>query len=226
MKRCLIVFAKEPQRNEVKTRLKGCLSNEQRLELYKAFLKDTLNIAKRFKCESRILAFESAKAKPVYLESIGRKFKFYKQKGKDLGEKMHGAFRYAYRKKYKRIVIIGSDSPTLPSSFIRQAFKALNKNDAVLGPCRDGGFYLIGLKKPCFAIFKGIRWSSKTVFEDTLRNIKRLKKTAAVINHWYDVDEPNDLVRLKQDLEKSKNKNVGSCTKRYFRFCDLSHRQN
>lgn len=216
MKRCLIVFAKEPAKGEVKTRLSKYLSTGECLNLYKAFIKDTLNIAKRLKCEGRILAFESAKGSPKYLKSVGRRFTFYKQRGKDLGEKMHDAFRHAYRKKYEKVVIIGSDSPTLTSRFINDAFKALDKAEVVLGPSLDGGYYLIGMKKACSAIFKSIRWSSKSVFEDTLKNIKKLKKTATIIKQWYDVDGPKDLIRLRKEIKKIKNKNICRWTKKYF----------
>ncbi|MFC1699947.1 hypothetical protein ACFL1I_08370, partial [Candidatus Omnitrophota bacterium] len=94
MSRCLIVFAKEPKKDQVKTRLSGELSAQQRLNLYQAFLKDTLSLALSFPCEERILAYQS-KSRPVYLERLARGFKLYKQRGENLGQKMHHAFQFA-----------------------------------------------------------------------------------------------------------------------------------
>ena len=218
MKRCLIVFAKEPRRGEVKTRLSRYLSTEQCLNLYKAFIKDTLNIAKRFKCEGRILAFESAKGSPFYLNSVGRRFTFYKQKGKDLGEKMHDAFRYAYRKKYQKIVIIGSDSPTLPSAFIKDAFEALRYSEVVLGPSLDGGFYLIGLKKTCYAIFRGIKWSSRHVLTQVSKNLRNLNKNTAFLPEWYDVDDGIGLSYLKHELKAVKRRKIAPWTRKFLKI--------
>ena len=212
MSRCLIVFAKEPQNGNVKTRLKSHLSDAQRINLYKAFLKDTFALVKKIKCESRILAFESAKKDPSYLKGIGKGFAFHKQKGKGLGERMHAAFRYAVRQEYSKIIIIGSDSPTLPPAFIRQAFKELNKNDAVLGPSLDGGFYLIGLKKTCHPVFKGIKWSTRRVLKQALENLRNLHKTVALLPQWFDVDDPSGLGRLKQYLAVNKGRRIAPWT--------------
>lgn len=215
MKRFLIVFVKEPQKGKVKTRLEGCLSQEQCLNLYKAFLRDTIELARKVKCQVRVLAYESNGENPDYLKKIAHGFTFYKQKGKNLGLRMHNAFRFASRNGSTRTVIIGSDSPTLPLGYINAAFDKLSRNDLVLGPSFDGGYYLIGLKKPCLGLFKGIRWSSQSVLEQTYNNATQIKKKIVSLEKFSDVDEPEDLARLKKYFRK--NKNAARWTQRFLK---------
>ena len=146
---CLVVFAKEPRLGRVKTRLRDVLTNRQCLGLYKAFLKDTKAMIDRVDCPLKILAYDSFHREPRYLKEIFSKFIFYQQKGKDLGERMHKAFQCAQKLGAEKTVLIGSDVPELPPQYIQEAFIELNKNDFVLGPSEDGGYYLIGLKIPC-----------------------------------------------------------------------------
>jgi len=216
MKRCLIVFAKEPQKGRVKTRLRSCLSVTQCLNLYKAFLKDTIDLTKNIKCDLKILAYASRK-RPDYLKRIGRSFRFSRQKGSDLGQKMYNAFKLVEVYGDCKSVIIGSDSPSLPAIFIKNAFEKLDKNDLVLGPTLDGGYYLIGLKKPCIEIFKGIKWSSSQVLKDTVRNAKKLGKKISILRSWYDIDKPKDVAYLKKDLKK-KNKDTARWTRRFLKI--------
>lgn len=214
MKRFLIVFAKEPQEGKVKTRLRKYFSDAQLLNLYKAFLKDSLNIAKKVHCEEKVLAFHSTKS-PDYLKKIARGFKFYKQKGKNLGERMHNAFVRAHESKAEKTVIIGSDSPALSFETVQQAFQKLDRYDIILGPVTDGGYYLIGLKEPCFGLFRGVKWSSPSVLNDTLRQAKQFRKTVALLPKWHDVDDPESLEYLRHCLMRKKDKNVAFWTKKF-----------
>jgi uncharacterized protein len=204
MKNCLIVFAKEPKAGNVKTRLQGHLSKKMCVKLYKAFLKDTLELARGIRCLDKVLAYESSVPEPRYLKTIARDFLLYKQKGRDLGEKMHNAFAFAGRMDCDKTVIIGSDSPNLSVKYIKEAYRRLERSDITLGPTYDGGYYLVGLKKPCAGIFKGIKWSSKTVLGHTVKNAGILNKRVSLLKKWYDIDEYAGLTLLKEDLEKDK----------------------
>ncbi len=214
MKRILIVFAKEPEMGKVKTRLGTCFSESQLLKLYKAFLKDTLDIAKKVRCEEKILAFSSTK-EPQYLKKVAAGFKFYRQKGRNLGDRMHDAFVYAQKNDSNKTVIIGSDSPALPFGTLQKAFQKLDRCDLVLGPSADGGYYLIGLREPCFGLFKGVKWSSSRVLRDTLRRAEKFGKKVWLLERWYDIDEPDALARLKRYLEKKENRGVARATKKF-----------
>jgi hypothetical protein len=237
MKRCLIIFAKEPEKGKVKTRLLPYLSRtflrdevlrksrkvrdlseSYCVNLYKVFLKDTIELAKNIQCEIKILAYESGNKNPKYLKKIAHPFKFYKQKGKNLGQRMHNAFKFAIDNGASRMVIIGSDSPNLPPSFIEDAFRKLQRSDIVLGPSLDCGYYLIGLRKPYLALFKGIKWSTNRVFSDTVKNVQTLKKRIAKLDKWYDVDDLKYFVRLRCDLQKEKNKNIAKWTRRFLKI--------
>lgn len=218
MKHCLVIFAKEPEKGKVKTRLKDYLSKIQCLNLYKAFLKDTIDLTKKIQCEIRIIAYDSDNKNPRYLKRIAPHFRFYKQKGKNLGERMHNTFKFAKENKTSKTVIIGSDSPNLPAGFIKKTFRGLDKYDVVLGPSLDGGYYLIGLKRPCFGLFKNIKWSSNKVLDNTIRNCRRLKKKMTLLDIWYDVDEPVSLMHLKKHLQKEKEKKTSVQTKKFLKI--------
>lgn len=204
MKKFLIVFAKEPKAGKVKTRLQGYLSEKMCVKLYKAFLVDTLELARGIKCFDKVLAYASTRRQPEYLKTIAGGFLFYKQTGSDLGERMHNAFKFAGRMDSDKTVLIGSDSPNLPAKYIKEAYGRLDKNDIVLGPSRDGGYYLIGLKEPCGMLFKGIKWSSGTVFDNTVKNAENTGKKLSILEKWYDVDDYSGLALLKKDLKKDK----------------------
>ncbi len=213
MKRCLIVFAREPKKGRVKTRLKGALSETGCLNLYKAFLRDTVNLAQKVKAEEHVIAYDSIDGAIPYLRRVACAFNFYRQEGKDLGQRMHNAFNYARAIKADKSVIIGSDSPELPFNLIRTAFQKLGKYDLVLGPSVDGGYYLIGLKYPCGALFRGVRWSSGDVLSSTLKKARALRMKYFLLDTWYDVDDAGSLARLESDLRRDKNKKIAQYTR-------------
>lgn len=216
MSRTLIVFAKEPVAGRVKTRLKSCFADAKLARLYKAFVEDTLVIAKETRCQRKILAFASARA-PCFLRSVGNSFELIEQRGRTLGERMHNAFVYAKENESKKTVIIGTDSPTLSSSLIEKAFKKLERHDVVLGPSFDGGYYLIGMKELCPDLFKGIRWSSCDVTRRTLQNAKRIGRRVALLDEWYDVDGREGLERLKKHLKTVRRKGFAENTRRFLK---------
>ena len=199
MKRILIIFAKEPKKGKVKTRLSGHLSQQGSLALYKELLKNTVELARQVKCSKRIVAYDSNGNSAPFLKKLASDFEFYKQNGEDLGVRMFNAFK-TFLKNNTKALIIGSDSPNLPKSYINRAFDKLDKHDVVLGPAFDGCYYLIGFKIPCKEIFKNIKWSSNSVFERTLAKAKRLKKKVAILGFWHDIDRPEDLKYLQRSF--------------------------
>ena len=98
------------------------------------------------------------------------------------------------------IVLVGSDAPTLPRQRLQQALELCADRDVVLGPCLDGGYYLIGLRRLIPGIFEGIAWSSETVLLDTLRRAQQVEASVALLEPWYDVDTPEDLSLLRTHL--------------------------
>lgn len=200
---------------KVKTRLNPYLSEEQCLGLYKAFLKDTAQIVETIECDLKILAYDSTQTMPAYLKRIFSAYLFYKQKGENLGQRMQDACEFAKSKRAGKMVVIGSDAPTLPSSYIQEAFFHLEDNDVVLGPSVDGGYYLIGVKESSARLFENIGWSSNKVFYQTLRNIQNLGKKCSVLARWYDVDDYQGLCYLQTWLQQAQDKAVAKWTRKF-----------
>ncbi len=111
----------------------------------------------------------------------------------DLGLRLHRAFVQAFVQGARRVVIIGADCPDLGLAIFAQAFAALDKNDLVLGPAIDGGYYLIGLKQPAPALFTEIPWGSGAVLAATLKQAQALKLSTHLLEPLADVDRPEDL---------------------------------
>lgn len=194
-KRALIVFLKHPEPGMVKTRLARDVGVTVAANIYRRFVDAALRKAKQI--TARRFIFYAPKGKKRAIESsYGKGFVYCLQRGKDLGQRLLDAARRVQKLGFRRTVIIGTDSPTMPLAFIDQAFLALEEADLVIGPCIDGGYYLIGFNKPFRAIFEKIDWSSSEVFEQTLRSASRLKLKSRVLPQWYDVDTLRDLERM------------------------------
>jgi uncharacterized protein len=111
----------------------------------------------------------------------------------DLGRRMEDAFARAFADGAERVVIVGSDLPELSASLLRRAFDALDVHPAVLGPARDGGYYLLGLRRMVPGIFDGIAWSTPDVLAATLARFRAADVAPAMLDELADVDEVQDL---------------------------------
>ncbi len=120
-----------------------------------------------------------------------------------MGERMFNAFEFAFANGSDSVMMIGTDSPTFPAEFIEQAFEFLKNSDAVLGESDDGGYYLIGLKTLHKEIFENVEWSSPETFDQTVKNIEKCGLKFSFVPKWYDVDFPEDLERLKKELNEN-----------------------
>ena len=199
MKNALIVFAKRPEPGAVKTRLTAVLTPEEAAQLYEAFLRDallqytTLDVAVRL--------YFGPPAGPVSAGLIPDGVSVHLQQGPGLGARMKVAFVESFGAGYERLVIIGTDHPTLPSSFVEQAFAALAQPQSVsIGPSDDGGYYLLGMNDFYPELFHDMRYSHDDVFEQTLKRIAWTGAHLTVLPPWYDVDTPDTLRRLAADL--------------------------
>lgn len=128
----------------------------------------------------------------------------FAQRGDDLGARMLRAFAETFASGYHRVVIVGTDHPTLPSTIIQDSFNALDDADSVvIGPAEDGGYYLLGMSQPRPELFQDMNYSQDDVFDETLRRIRAATARPTVLRPWYDVDRPQDLPKLLRDLEPS-----------------------
>lgn len=117
---------------------------------------------------------------------------FNPQSSGDLGRRMDHAFQSSFHRGYKQTIIIGSDCPALSPRLLQEAFAALKQNDLVIGPCMDGGYYLIGLSRPA-PLFESIAWGTGTVLESTLQRARRQKLRYHFLPPLSDIDDPPDL---------------------------------
>ena len=201
MKICLIVFAKNPVPNQVKTRLIPTLSPEQAAGLYTAFLTDWCETLAKLSNVELVIAYTPPEAQSDLQALIGDNAIYIPQVGIDLGERLTSATQWAAEHGYTKILLVGSDSPTLPISYISEALTLLDSRDTVIGPSVDGGYYLIGFAVETLAttvpfIFEEIAWSTADVFQQTVTRIREAEVTLGLLSPWYDIDTVEDLVFL------------------------------
>ena len=110
----------------------------------------------------------------------------------DLGARMRGAFTRAFEVGADKVVIIGSDCPTIVEQDIEEAWTSLETNDLVLGPASDGGYWLIGLRRMKGSLFKGIPWSTQSVFQETLSRAKAESLSVKLLRTLSDIDTEAD----------------------------------
>jgi rSAM/selenodomain-associated transferase 1 len=195
-------MAKEPSPGGTKTRLSPPLTAQEAADLYHCFLLDTLELMRHVESAQPVVAYSPPGAAPFFQHLAPREFEFLPQLGQDLGERLDRVVIDCLQRGYRQVVIVASDSPTIPLPYLDQAFQELDNPlvDVVLGPCDDGGYYLIGLEAPCTALFRGIVMSTATVLEETLERAEEQGFRVACLPPWYDVDTFEDLARLKQEL--------------------------
>ena len=202
MHRALMIVAKEPSVGRTKTRLSPPLSGQQAMELYRCLLLDSLELMKRVEGVQPIIAYLPPEAESFFRRFAPPGFDFVPQVGADLGERLDNVLAHCLQKGYRQAVVMDSDSPTLPVTYLSQAFQKLDDPtvDVVLGPCDDGGYYLIGLKSPCSALFREIVMSTSTVVTETLERAQEQGLRVVCLPRWYDVDTYEDLERLIEEL--------------------------
>lgn len=187
----LIVFVKNPEKGKVKTRLASVSGDDAALRIYQFLLEKTRSAALGVEC-SRLLCY--SEYVPATDDWPDAAFLKAVQAPGDLGQRMASAFHRAFLSGAQKAIIIGSDCPELDSRLIREAFEALDNTDFVIGPARDGGYYLLGMKQFTPEIFRGIPWSTATVAEDTFRIIHSLDKEYTLLPQLSDIDEYEDWI--------------------------------
>jgi len=198
--RALLVFARDPFRGAVKTRLASALTPAGSARLYGAFLRDVTARCSGRPVELRAVVVVPPGGGPGMRRLVAGGYQWWVQQGANLGERMARAFERAFARGAQRVVIVGSDSPTLPEWLIGRTFNLLERVDVVLGPALDGGYYLVGLREPHPELFDLPEWSTSRVLVQTLRRAWKLGLAARLLPPWYDVDTQTDLRLLRLHL--------------------------
>jgi rSAM/selenodomain-associated transferase 1 len=197
----IVIIAKEPKSGSVKTRLTPPLDSQTASKIYHNLLLDRIEQVESLKEADHFVAYFPKSSLHFFENIIPSSFLLLPQKGKDLGERLSNIFNDLFEDGYERILILDSDSPNLPSKNISKGLEMLKNADLVLGPCEDGGYYLVGLSSNMPQIFQGIPWSTSEVTELTVKKAKAMDKKISILEKWYDVDTIEDLKRLRTELD-------------------------
>jgi len=195
------VMAKQPEPGKVKTRLCPPLTPRQAADLSKAFFLDTVSLVFGIEKTDIFVAYDPDTALDFFSCMTPAFVKFVAQGQGDLGARLSGTCRNVFSHGYKKLVILASDTPHLLGDVIRLAFTRLDDTDVVLGPCDDGGYYLIGLRFPAPGLFEGIPWSTSRVLDLTIRSAREAGMTYELLPPCYDIDTWEDVERLMKDLK-------------------------
>jgi len=200
----LLIFARVPKPGTNKTRLIPALGAENATLVYRKLAERTLSRARQFGSEKACLAtvcFTGGTVGEAQAE-FGVDLAYCEQVGSSLGDRLQNATRSAFDAGAKKVIVIGTDCPSLTSNDLKAAFERLDKYDVVLGPALDGGYYLIGLIANQSSLFEGVDWSTSIVFEQTLHKAHSLRLSVRALGMYPDVDYPEDLLPLRRSIER------------------------
>ena len=188
-KNLLLVFTRNPELGKTKTRLAKSVGDETALEIYKFLLNKTKEVIHNLLCDKAVYYSIKIRNNDIWDDSIYQK---EQQKGADLGFRMKNAFQNSFVKGYEKVIIVGSDLYDLTPNHINEAFSKLETYDVVIGPAKDGGYYLLGMNTLQPNIFENKNWGTSSVRKETLNDLQN----ASV----YLLDELND-VDVIEDIE-------------------------
>ena len=192
-KSAVIILIRNPVLGCVKTRLAADIGSLNALNVYKTLLSYTRNITNSIDSSRLLFYSDFIDFNDDWEDGIYQK---YLQSGNDFGEKMLNAFNIALTQ-HELVVIIGSDCFELNSEIIELAFKKLKYFDVVIGPAKDGGYYLMGLKRVYPELFQGKNWSTDSVLSETINTLKELDLTYHLLPLLGDIDTLQDLKASK-----------------------------
>lgn len=191
----LLIFTKSPILGQVKTRLQPAYTPEQSLKLHEYLVLKTLSLSRQLNNIDTELCCSPNRNTSFFLQceneypvSLGN------QQGEDLGERMAFSFSVALQK-YNKVVVIGTDCPSIDQDYLEKAFLALDDNDAVIGPAFDGGYVLLGLRIFSPDLFSEIDWGSNQVFQQTRKKLDNLGWSYHELAIMHDLDRPEDVNR-------------------------------
>jgi len=209
----LALMTKAPRAGEVKTRLVPPLTNEEAAQLNRCFLQDTAatisnccsgptELSPGQSIVRGIAVYTPVGAESDYADILPGDFSLLLQRGKGFGERLCSAAEDLFKSGFNAVCLIDSDSPTIPAVNFTNAIEVLSSpgDRLVLGPCDDGGYYLIGLKRLHREVFQGIDWSTERVFEQTRQRATEIGVEVHELPRGFDVDDRGTLHRLCDEL--------------------------
>ncbi len=189
-KSLLIIFVKNLVPGHVKTRLAEEIGIDGALDVYQYLVEHTAEITEDLEVDKAVFYSEYVEIEDIWDVD---KYKLLVQKGENLGQRMHHAFEKAFETGYEKVVLIGSDSIEISDNEIKEAFEELEGNEFVIGPAKDGGYYLLGLKKSQPQFFEGKTYGHEKVLSQLLEEVAKTKKDYHLLNELSDIDTFQDL---------------------------------
>lgn len=201
---CILVFVKSPEKGMVKTRLARDIGDDLAVRLYRRFVCDIIETVTLSPFETRICFFPE-EARHRVVRWLGTGPVMIPQKGADLGARLANAFLQAFAEGFRRVIVIGTDSPDLSQCHLNNAFDGLRAHDAVIGPALDGGYYLIGFNRDTFtpAVFEKMPWSQATLYDRTCALLADRSLSLQTLQPWLDIDTLADLDRFIKNNAKT-----------------------
>ena len=214
MDRAVICFTRAPVPGRTKTRLMPLLSGEACAELHAAFLRDVARVCRETGAAVYV-AYTPVGGRGLLADIFPFARDLFLQEGADLGERRAAAMDRVLAMGHSPCVLIGSDLPLLTAAHLNEAFAALEGADATLGPTPDGGYYLVGLKRPCPSLFTGKRYGSGGVYGDAVAALEAAGRSFAPAPSCADVDTPEDLRALRHALAGAES-HTARCLRQLF----------
>lgn len=189
MKQALIIFARNPIRGKVKTRLAATLGEDKALSIYQSLLEHTVQITHQLPCDRYVFYADG-----ISLNDHWSDDKYFKksQAGENLGARMLDAFHTLFQESYEQVLIIGTDCFELTQDILENAFTILKKHEVVIGPSFDGGYYLLGMRQLYPFLFEEIAWSTNTVYSSTIQQLEMHKISYDTLPILNDIDTEED----------------------------------
>ncbi len=201
---CILLFVKSPRQVPVKSRLAESIGKQAARTLYENFIRDILKtlsaVSAKTGCAIRVYVYPPGASQEMG-EWLGNDYPCLPQQGGDLGERMKNAFLAGFAEGYRWVMIVGSDVPDITEAILTEGISRLEEDPgAVIGPARDGGYYLVGFRPAAFlpAAFENIPWGTDTVFAETMNVFREARRQASLLPPWSDVDTLADLQDLRQ----------------------------
>ncbi|PQJ21707.1 TIGR04282 family arsenosugar biosynthesis glycosyltransferase [Tenacibaculum sp. SG-28] len=191
-KNLLLIFTRNPKLGRVKTRLAKSIGTVPALHIYQFLLEHTKSITQASTFDKAVYYSEEIEENDIWEPTSYQK---YVQIGTHLGARMDIAFKNAFAKGYSKVVVIGSDLLDLQEIHLTEAFEQLNSHDTVIGPAKDGGYYLLGCKNHIPNIFRNKNWGSTSVYEETLKDLEGL--SVHLLEPLNDIDVFEDIKDIK-----------------------------
>lgn len=207
----ILVFAKCPEPGRVNTRLCPPLTPAIAADLHVACVAYTCQCLVTVGLGRRIVVVSPDDSGPRFSPWVGEGWEVWPQGNGDLGDRLRRNIERAYSLGHRKVLCLGADSPTTPPGRLDEAVRVLDRCRVCLGPCEDGGIYVLGVSRDNDAVgaaqqvrrlLEGIPWGASTVAEGLRVNAERNGGGVVLLDPWYDIDRPGDLVRAAQELDQ------------------------